>query len=71
MKKSLPGLAKAISETLPVWLQNHPCNRETFWHVQNAIGDIVGWPEWYTKLVTKMLAKYPKEFLLPDEKGEL
>lgn len=24
------------------WFKHHPCDRETLWHVQNALGTILG-----------------------------
>lgn len=38
------------------WVENHPCDRETFWHVQNAIGDLLGWPKWFIEWSAKTMA---------------
>ena len=40
-----------ILKQLPIWMKNHPCSEDTWWHVTNAIGDIVGWPDWYSEFI--------------------
>jgi hypothetical protein len=40
---------------------NHPdCNKESFFFVQNAIGTLLGWPEWYVLFVHELKIKLVK-----------
>lgn len=55
---------KKVFET---WLKRHgnvwekdENENSHFWWVQNAIGDLFGWEEWYTKFINKMQKKYGK-----------
>lgn len=38
------------------WVENHPdvWYEERFWYVQNAIGDLLGWPEWWSEFVSEL-----------------
>lgn len=43
------------------WYYNHPCSKDTLWHVQNALGDVFDWPEWYQKYIKEFMATKPAE----------
>ncbi len=44
-----------VKERFTKWHANHPCNESEFWHAQNAVGDILGHPEWWGKIVGDIL----------------
>src|SRR3989304_3319940 len=50
-------IRKRVEEELPKWMSTHPCTDEEFWHVQNAIGNIVRWKKWYSNFISKIKSK--------------
>ena len=43
-----------LKNRLKEWKENHPCSEDAWWHVQNAIGDLVGWEDWYAKFIKSL-----------------
>lgn len=52
---------KQIHRRLLTWIDNHPdclqnqIGADHFWYVQNAIGDILEWPKWYSEMIQDIL----------------
>ena len=38
-----------IIKTLTLWRKNHPDCKEEWWYVQNAIGTLLGFPDWWVE----------------------
>ncbi len=43
-----------ITSILQGWVMRHPCTEGEWWHAQNLLGDVLGWPEWYGEEVAKI-----------------
>lgn len=48
---------KQIMERFIRWSNNHPTTYDEMWYVQSAIGDILGWPDWWGKIVKSVWEK--------------
>ncbi len=55
------GNNKEIKIYLTNWVKHHPDvwlkdenGTPHFWWVQNAVGDILAWPSWYSKFINKL-----------------
>ena len=35
------------------WYSRHPCDTNTLWHIQNCLGDVLGWDHEATKQATE------------------
>jgi hypothetical protein len=40
-----PADIAIIRERFVRWIEDHPCDGETFWYVQNCVGDLIDWTE--------------------------
>ena len=50
-----------IKARFKAWCENHVGNYEgdAFWNAQNAVGDILGWPEFWAKFVKELQEEQP------------
>jgi len=46
---------KEVIKRFEIWDFNHPCTKDEYWHAQNAVGDILGWPNWWVKWIKDSL----------------
>lgn len=46
VKNSSPSFDLAvIRKRFVKWVEDHPCDGEVFWHVQNCVGNLIDWTE--------------------------